>query len=349
MLYKTDNPHGGDIYEGAVRIDFSANINPLGPPPGVKAAMHEAVEKIAQYPDPYCRRLTEKISAAEEVPEEYILCGAGAAELIYSYFFAVMPKKTAETAPTFSEYSSAAEKHGAKVFRHRLFAENDFDIERDITKLLKKEKPNVLVLCNPNNPTGRLIGASLAEELLYECEKIGTRLFVDECFLDLTLNGETMKPYLEKHKNLFILKAFTKSYALAGARIGFCMTSDKELLKKMSDTVQPWNVSSLAQAAGEASLEEKEYLKRAAEYVAAERQKLKKELESFGFWVCPSEANYLLFRAEENLDKRLKENGIYIRNCANYHGLGAGWFRTAVRTSEENKILTDAIKSVKEE
>ena len=106
MLYETQNPHGGDVYGAQIRLDFSSNVNPLGPPPSVISAMQRACAQVRQYPDPYCRALTRAIAAHEGVPERSILCGAGAAELIYAYCDALRPKKIAELAPTFSEYLS---------------------------------------------------------------------------------------------------------------------------------------------------------------------------------------------------------------------------------------------------
>ena len=124
MLYNTKNPHGGDIYDSPVELDYSANINPFGTPPAVKRAMADALEQVVHYPDPYCRKLVAAISAHEGVPESYILCGNGAAELIYSYAEAVHARRALETAPTFSEYSLALEKTGCEVLRYELGEED---------------------------------------------------------------------------------------------------------------------------------------------------------------------------------------------------------------------------------
>ena len=155
-----------------------------------------------------------------------------------------------------------------------------------------------------------------------------------------------MKRYLTGYPNLFLLKAFTKSYGMAGIRLGYCLTSDAALLERMSKAVQPWNVSSLAHAAGIAALNEEAFLRRTRETVRVERKWLKQELTALGFWVCPSAANYLLFKAPDDLHTRLKTRKIAIRNCDNYHGLRAGWYRIAVRLHEENERLIWAIKEV---
>lgn len=343
MLYKTNNPHGGDIYNSEIRLDYSANTNPLGTPKGVLDAIEEALPSVHRYPDPCCRKLVRAISEAEKVREDYILCGNGAAELIYAYCEAVSPKSAIEAVPTFSEYSQALEKSGCTLDRFMLSQSRDFELGGDFAEYVAEKKPDAVFLCNPNNPTGRTVSPQIIEKILCICKEKNIRLFIDECFLDLTDHGISAKEYLEKYPQLFILKAFTKSYGMAGIRLGYCMCADTHLLMRMSKITQPWNVSLLAQEAGEAALKERLFLEKTREIIGTERQWLKEELEKQGFYVCPSEANYILFRAPSGIDEKLKSRGILIRNCSNFHGLTDGWYRTAVRLHEENKILLDAI------
>ena len=346
MLYHTKNPHGGDVYDGEIRLDFSANTNPYGTPQAVLNAMSAVLTRVHQYPDPYCRELVKAVSEFEAVPKDWILCGSGAAELIYSYCEALGPGRAMELAPTFSEYSLALERVGCQVERYPLKKENYFSLTEDFLPALERSRPDVLFLCNPNNPTGQVIGLPLLEKILNLCDRQGTALFVDECFLDLSDDGVSLKARLGEHPNLFILKAFTKSYGMAGVRLGYCLCSDSELLEKMSHSVQPWNVSTLAQAAGAAALGERGFLQKTRALIPQERQWLQKELEKLGFWVCPSHANYILFHGREDLYGRLREQGIAIRSCHNYHGLGVGWYRIAVRLHEENERLIEAVKEV---
>lgn len=346
MLYQTQNPHGGDIYGGEVELDFSANTNPFGTPQGIIDAVRTALPEMHRYPDPYCRKLTQAISDFEGVPKEYILCGNGAADLIYSYCEAVRPGLAVELAPAFSEYALGLERVGSRVERYYLRQGNEFELDEGFLPYLRSTKPDAVFLCNPNNPTGKTIAPQLLERILVFCEENTIRLFVDECFLDLSDSGESLKVFLAQNPNLFILKAFTKSYGMAGIRLGYCLCSDSALLERMSKAVQPWNVSSPAQSAGIAALQEQAFLRKTNELVALERQWLKKQLESLGFWVCPSSANYLLFHGPANLHLKLKEKKISIRNCDNYYGLGPGWYRIAVRLHEENIRLIQAIKEV---
>lgn len=349
MLYRTQNPHGGDIYGQPVRLDFSANTNPFGTPQEVVEAMKEALGRVDRYPDPYCRALVQAIAAHEQVLPQHILCGNGAAELIYAYCDALRPSRAAELAPTFSEYSLGLARVGCEVLRWKLQKEQGFLPGEELLCWLEETRPEVLFLCNPNNPTGRLIPPELLEKLLAFCKETGTRLFLDECFLDLSEGGASLSQRLEEHPELFLLKAFTKSYGMAGVRLGYGLCADGGLLARMAAAVQPWNVSVLAQAAGVAALQEKEFLQKTRALIHTQRPWLKAKLEELGLWVCPGSANYLLFQARPGLCEGLRRQGIALRDCANYAGLGPGWYRTAVRLPDENRQLIQALQNCLEE
>lgn len=165
MLYQTINPHGGDIYGQTIRLDFSANTNPFGSPEAVFDAIQTALRDVHHYPDPYCRALVKAIAEYEQLPESYVLCGNGAADLIYAYCEALYPKHAVELAPTFSEYSLGLERVGCKIARYVLEQENAFQLDRSFLSYLDAETPDVVFLCNPNNPTGQLIDHALLVEI----------------------------------------------------------------------------------------------------------------------------------------------------------------------------------------
>ena len=344
MLYNTKNPHGGDIYAGKVLLDFSANTNPFGTPQAVQEAIIEALPQLHRYPDPYCRKLVAAIAEHEAVPKNYILCGNGAADLVYAYGRAVHPKKAAMLAPTFSEYAQGLSD--CKISYYFLKESKDFSLDSGILDFLRWEKPEVLFLCDPNNPTGQLTDPTLMEAILERCRDLKIRLFLDECFLDLTKNGSSRKGFLSSYPELFLLKAFTKSYGMAGVRLGYGLSADTALLEAMSRSQQPWNISSLAQAAGIAALEQREFLQKCVETVEKERVFLSASLSGLGFRVIPSDTNYILFQARVGLADALREKGILIRNCDNYPGLCPGWYRIAVRLPEENQALIRAMEEV---
>ena len=306
--------------------------------------MCRALPRLHRYPDPYCRRLVQAIAGHEQVPASYILCGNGAADLIYTYCAALRPRTAVELAPTFGEYGAGLAQVGCRVERYFLHQAQNFDLDERFLSFLEEKKPEVVFLCNPNNPTGRLIPLPLLEQILQYCAAQGARLFLDECFLDLTEDGVSAKSLLATHPELLILKAFTKSYGMAGIRLGYCLCADNALLCRMAAASPPWNVSSPAQSAGVAALAERDFLQRTLFLVRTERRWLTDNLTALGFWVCPSHANYLLFRGPLGLREGLLQQGIAIRGCGNYNGLGDGWYRIAVRPHGENEALITAIR-----
>lgn len=348
MLYQTKNPHGGEVYETPGLLDFSANINPLGTPPAVKKAVEAALPLLSQYPDPYCRELVAAISDYENIPKEQILCGNGAAELIFSLCQALRPEKALLLAPSFSEYESALRSVGCRVERWRLPEEQGFALTEDFLEALNQFDGSLLMLCNPNNPTGQVIERGMMERILSACRRKDIFLFVDECFLDLTEGGEalTLKGALSGRENLLLLKAFTKSYGMAGLRLGYCLSGNSRLLGRMGRSVQAWNVSLPAQLAGAAAFKEQAFLNRARAIIHAQRPILAAGMERLGLTVIPSRVNFLLFYSERELRGPLLERGIQIRSCANYPGLTEGWYRAAVKLPEENQRLLTAMEEI---
>ena len=338
--------HGGDwagyrAEFGRDPLDFSANVSPLGLPEGVAKAITAALA------DPLCRALLEKLAVAEGVPAEWLLCGNGAADLIFRLALAAKPRTALVTAPTFAEYATALETAGCTVERHFLREENDFAVTKDLLNAVHPGT-NMVFLCQPNNPTGQLAEPALVEALLRRCEAVGAVLAVDECFLDFLPEGEGLsaKHLLKNSKKLIILKAFTKLYGMAGVRLGYCLCSDTELLARMRAAGQPWAVSSLAQAAGIAALDETEYVAKVRALIEAQRPVLADGLRALGLRVIEGRANYLLFRAPEALGNALRQKGAVLRSCGNYPGLDGSWYRTAVRTAPENQQLLKTLQEV---
>ena len=343
--------HGGDWMGyrerfGRDALDFSANVSPLGVPEAVARAIGEAAFQADQYPDPLCRALTAALSQTEAVPKAWILCGNGAADLIFRLALAEKPKHALVLAPTFAEYAAALETVDCEIHRHMLREENDFALTDDVLNAIEPPIDRVF-LCQPNNPTGQLASPELVKKLLRRCKECHTILAVDECFLDFLpdADGWTAKPLLESG-NLVILKAFTKLYGMAGVRLGYCLCGDEALLEKMQTAGQPWAVSSLAQAAGVAALKETAYVDKVRALIARQRPVLTAGLRALGLRVIDGKANYLLFRAPADLNKRLRPLGTQVRSCANYPGLGPEWYRTAVRTAPENARLLELMKEV---
>ena len=344
----TKHIHGGDVYKYDHCLDFSANCNPLGTPQSVKKAIIDSVDGLSDYPRVGCGPLKEAIAVYEQTQKEYLICGNGAADLIFSLCRAKNPKKALLLAPTFAEYEQALVSVGCEITRYYLEETADFCVEENYLQLLKTEKPDIIFLCNPNNPTGITMPQELPEKILASCSELGIFMVVDECFLDFVPSPEkyTLKEYLETYDNLFLLKAFTKRYAMAGVRLGYGLCGNKGLLEKIEGVCQPWNVSSMAQAAGLAALQETEYVEKGRQVTFEELAYLKEQLTALGYPVYPSQANYVFFTGPLDLYEKLEQKKILIRDCSNYTGLSKGYYRVAVKEHEENQQLVKALKEI---
>lgn len=341
--------HGGDRYGKKGMLDFSENVNPLGLPDSVKKALCSSIEDFAYYPDPFCRDLKAALSQAERIPAEWICFGNGAADLIYRAAFALKPKKALLPAPTFSEYERALNGVGCQCSFHFLKESEEF---RFTDRILEEIQPDLdwLVLCSPNNPTGWTVGQERLIRIAQKCLDCGVVLLLDECFLPFVENPEkeTLKNELGIFPNVLLLGAFTKIYGMAGLRLGWLLCSSKKTLACLEQYAPPWNVSSPAQIAGTAALQDREYLARSRHLVKMERQRLFAALQELGATLYGSQADYLFFQWEHypDLDQYLENHGILIRPCRNYRGLGNSFYRIGIKTPDKNQCLLEALQKI---
>lgn len=342
--------HGGDIYDPALGekvLDFSANINPLGLPKGAKKALLEGVQAFERYPDPYCRQLTAVLAKHLGVEQDFILFGNGAADLLYRLAQLLRPAAALLLAPGFCDYARSLESVGCKIKYHYLSEAKDLRLERDILPKINTGT-KIVYLCNPNNPTGQLVDRTLVTEILGRCEAKGAYLLLDECFMDLVDPKEaySLKDELAAHPRLLILKAFTKTYAMAGLRLGYLLCSDAALMDRLRQQAQAWSVSGPAQAAGAAALEEQGYLEKTHALLAGERSYMRSRLARMGLKVYGSAANYIFFRLPVPFDLKagLLKRGILVRSCADYPGLDERYYRVAVKKRKDGQRLLKAIE-----
>lgn len=345
--------HGGsredyrDLF-GAEPLDFSANVNPYGMSPAAREAAIAAVDQAIYYPDPKSRRLVSAIAAHDGVNESCICAGNGAADLIIRLAAALAPRRALVLAPTFSEYEDALLQLSCQVQRCTL-AEKDGFVPTVSLLDAVVDGIDAVFVCEPNNPTGLCMGRALLLALLTKCREVGAVLVVDECF-----NGFLPSPAsssiidkVEGEPGLVVLRAFTKLYGMAGLRLGYLLCSDAELLARIEAHGQSWPVSCVAQAAGVAALTDGDWVGSCLQKVADSRAKLACDLTALGLEVWPSQANYLMFRSPvTDLYQRLAQQGVLVRDCSNYHGLGPGFYRVAVKDSASNDLLVKAIGDV---
>lgn len=347
--------HGGNIYKKAKELgipqneilDFSANINPLGIPGHVRKAMVEAIDGTINYPDPEAAGLREKISQYDGISPDYVVCGNGGADMLYRLAYGLKPAKVLLPVPSFSEYEEAFRAGGAEFVCYEM--EEDLTIREDILDRISGEI-DLVVVCNPNNPTGILTEKELLVRILEKAEEVGARVLIDECFLEICEEWETYSliPDLERFPNGIILKSFTKLFAIPGVRLGYTLCSDSAVNERLTLAGQAWPVSYIAQKAGEAAYSDPEYRKKVVRLVSEERAWMKSALGQLPIHLYDGRANYLFFQAPgvEDLDRRLEAYGIMIRNCSNYRNLGPDYWRVAVKSHQENKRLLKALSEV---
>ena len=336
------DPHGGNIYAyDGVKLDFSVNLNPLGMPEEILQAVRDHGLEYDRYPDPNCRALRRALAAREGVPEEWLVFGNGAADLIVRLAMAVKPRQALVPAPTFSEYEAAVKLAGGETRRFFLDGSRGYRVTADYAGAVRPGDEMVF-LCNPNNPTGSLAEPGTVAATLEACSRVGAVLVVDECFLPFT-EGPSCKGLLQEYPNLIVIRAFTKLYAMAGLRLGYLLCSGGDLAGRIAAWGQCWSVSTPAQVAGLAALSLPDWEERTRRYLRTERPRVAGRLRELGFPVYPSDSNFLLFRGEETLWDQAMERSVMLRACGNFPGLDTGFYRIGLKGRPQNEALLEVL------
>lgn len=357
-----DNGHGGNLYLESKKygigikdfLDYSANINPLGIPLKLKNRLLNSLEELLNYPDPQCTALRDNIALYLNVAGDSVIIGNGASEIIYLLFEVIKPCKILIPAPTFSEYGRAAECQGIIVESYRLCEENGFKL--DVDELMGNIADDIdgIFLCNPNNPTSVLTSK---EDLVRLAEfALGKDIFliIDEAFIELTVNGNenSLKDYIREFPNLFIIRAFTKIFAIPGLRLGYGL-GNSDIVRKMWSSKIPWSVNSLACLAGNFLPEAGDYLEKTKDWLRTEIKWFYDELCKFaGLKVFEPQTNFILLNILNNsiTVKDLKEfmvlHGVLIRDASNFQFLDQRFFRLAVKDRNANLIVLDLLKQI---
>ncbi len=354
--------HGGDVLDTARRLgrdyrellDFSANLNPEGCPEEVLAAAREGIARAGVYPDASQRELREAIGRREGVPADCLIAGNGASELVFAVCWGLRPRRALLAEPSFLEYGRALASCEAQILRWPMRARegNPADLCLDegyLEALDGLGRGDMAILCTPNNPTGRRVPEEILEEAASLCRRKGIYLLLDECFLNFVPGGRSRMREAGEDGSLLVLKSFTKMYGMPGLRLGYVAAGDPKVRRAVRSCMQDWSVSCAAEAAGLAICRMggrgEDFERRAAQETAVRREALREGLRRAGAWVSGGEANYLLFcmPGRPRLREELLEEGILIRSCANYPGLGDTFYRTAVRGREDNERLLRAV------
>jgi threonine-phosphate decarboxylase len=348
--------HGGNIYERAWMngfspdqvIDFSASINPRGMPRKAIEELKNHIGLVPHYPEPYSESLSAAIAGQLCVDTGSVLCGNGSTELIYLIPRILKPKRVLITAPAFSEYEKACTISGpVSMDRYVLKPARDFILDPDgFINAMRGARPgkkgqrcDLAFLCNPNNPTGRLMQKEDVLAIADAARAIRCHLVVDEAFIDFC-PGESVIDSVAGNPYLIVLRSMTKFYALAGLRLGFGVFPLR-LAARLKRSKEPWSVNNLALAAGRVLFSDEAYRKATLAMFRREKRFLEKRFSDIGITYFASDANYYLlyFKNAGTIVGTLEKKGILVRDCSNFKGLGKGYVRIAVRSRQENELL----------
>jgi len=349
--------HGGNIYDVARRIgckpfeiiDMSSNVNPFGPPPGLKEHLKENIDSITALPEVDAKDIANKFAHRYNIDSECVISGNGTTQFIYDIPQVLGTRKALIIGPTYSDYADACIMHNVD-FDYFITSESLlFQADIDSLKNEIKEYDTVFI-CNPNNPTGVLITAQEIKAICLSFPDIN--FIIDESYLSFVEDGDKGSMICSGLSNVLILNSMSKIFRIPGLRVGFLIAS-KGIINKFNRYMLPWNVNSLAQAAVSYLMTQRDeidnFIEKTREFIKRERKNLSEKLEDTGqIKVFPSTTVFMLARLPDNLtsDKvceRLLQNRILVRNCSNFKGLSEQFIRISLKTRDINRIVADKL------
>ena len=344
--------HGGFYSSGLEYdhrfIDFSSNVNPLGFPSSITKIINKNRSLFSVYPDPDSSKLRDDLQKYTGIKKNQIIIGNGATEIIYNFCKVFLHKDSNVLipVPTFGEYEAASRLSGSKItfFKTMNLNKNISEFQNLMTKT------NCIFVCNPNNPTGILISKNNLLKILESAYNKSAFIFLDECFIELVPDSnESLVQHLNEFDNLFILRSLTKSFGLAGLRIGYGL-GNKKIIDVLQRIKIPWNVNGLAQIAASDVLSNTSHLDKSRKLIKKELKFLKDSISKINGFICyDSSTNFILIKSRINskkIQEKLIEKKILIRDCSNFRGLDNKFIRVAVRTHKENIKLVRALEEI---
>jgi threonine-phosphate decarboxylase len=349
--------HGGNIYEVAERmgvspeavLDFSASINPLGPPPHLLDQFNQYFNRLQHYPDIHNRSLTEAIAEFHGKSTQQIVTGNGSTELIYALPRALHVRRALIVLPTFSEYQRAFASQNVELIKIFTAAESCFQpTVEQLARAVEEFQPDAVLLTHPGSPSGVTLPSAVRSWLVQKGREGSFHLIIDEVFADFC-EEESLKGLLDELDQLVIIRSMTKFYGIPGLRLGYLMTSES-IANKVRHLLPPWSVNTYAQIAGAYCLEQRQYRARSLAFMDGERKDFIAALQRLeGCRAYPGKANYVLVELDSSLPKAAKlqmdlllSDRILIRDCSSFEGMGERHVRFAIRLPHENKRLLEA-------
>ena len=360
MIEQKEHFHGSDLEKiekiyGIKKediISFAANVNPLGESGKLKTALFERIDAITKYPDREYSSLRKAIGSYCKCNYEHILVGNGCTELISLFIQITSPKETLLLGPTYSEYERDLKINGSDIKYYFLKEDNNFEIDIDDFTASVHPSTDLVIICNPNNPTGSIITPDKLERLLMHCQKTNTYVMIDETYIEFVPDVDELSaiPLTDKFDNLIILRGTSKFFATPGLRLGYAITGNDHILKEINTNKNPWMINSLAVVAGETMFIDEEYINKTRNLILSEKIRVKEMIEKSGrFKIYPSYSNfYLLKILDKNIDahmlfeKAIRQN-MMIRDCSTFPGLEDRFIRFCIMKPDDNTRLINCI------
>lgn len=360
MIKHSDHFHGSDLetiekvygIKKEEIVSFSANVNPLGISPKLKVTLSERIDAIMSYPDRDYTALRKRIAEYVRTDVENIIVGNGSTELISLFIQIKHPKKALIIGPTYSEYKREVSLGGGQTRYYRLEEENNFSL--DIPKLEEEltADTDLLVICNPNNPTSTAITRSDMRKILDICKQKGIFVMVDETYVEFAEDvlKITSAPLTGYYNNIIILRGISKFFAAPGLRLGYAVCGNADLLKEINQRKNPWTINSLAAIAGEIMFTDDAYIKETRTLIAKERTRICKQLDACKNvrYYNPT-ANFILIKilredvTSMDLFEAAIKKGLMIRDCSTFPFLNNKFIRFCFMTPELNDALLSVI------
>ncbi|MGN0438879.1 MAG: pyridoxal phosphate-dependent aminotransferase [Lachnospiraceae bacterium] len=335
-------------------LPYASNVNPLGMSPMTKEALIEYIDVVEDYPERNYARLRTAIGNYCDVNMEQIILGNGTSELIRNALITLKPDKTVILGPTYSEYKTAAELVGSEVEMYMLDQLNDFElyVQHFIDSL--HEGIDMVIICNPNNPTGKAISKENMGLIVDACQRLNIFVMVDETYVEFVNNVSQISAVslTQSYDNLLVLRSTSKFFCTPGLRLGYAITSNKEYLEAADDSKVPWNINSLASIAS-VMFSDEHYINLTSSLIQTERNLIYSALCSRKtIKVFKPDANFILIKllkedltATEVFEYCLKK-GFMIRDCTDYEGLGEKYVRFCFLKPEQNDRMVNTILEI---
>ena len=363
MIKHRDHFHGSDLEKieqvyGINKediISFSANVNPLGVSFLLKETLANKIDAITTYPDREYTSLRQSISSYVNADMNHIIVGNGSTELISLFIQIQKPKKALLIGPTYSEYEREITLNGGRITYYRLEEEHDFVIDVNDFKANLGSDTDLLIICNPNNPTSSVITHNDMRAILDDCKQRGIDVLIDETYVEFApnINDITAIPFTEYYSNLFIIRGISKFFAAPGLRLGYGICGNEDLLKEINKRKNPWTINSLACIAGEIMFSDQTYIEKTRLLIQEERNRISKKLRNLQhIKIYEPSANFVLVRilkdditSQDIFDSAIKKN-LMIRDCSTFPFLDDHYIRFCFMLPEQNDQLLHVLEEL---